>query len=73
MLPGGKPAAAALHLCRTTARRAERLIVALSARETINPDVVRYINRLSDFFFVAARAVNDDGAADVLWVPGQNR
>jgi cob(I)alamin adenosyltransferase len=73
VLPGGRPAAAALHLCRTVARRAERLVVALAARETVNPDAVRYINRLSDFFFVAARAVNDDGAADVLWVPGQNR
>jgi cob(I)alamin adenosyltransferase len=73
VLPGGRPAAAALHLCRTTARRAERRIVALNAREALNPDAVHYINRLSDFFFVAARAVNDDGAADVLWVPGQNR
>jgi cob(I)alamin adenosyltransferase len=54
-------------------RRAERLIVALNAREAVTPDAVHYINRLSDFFFVAARAVNDDGAADVLWVPGQNR
>ena len=69
----GKPAAAALHLCRTVTRRAERLIVALNAREAVTPDAVHYINRLSDFFFVAARAVNDDGAADVLWVPGQNR
>jgi cob(I)alamin adenosyltransferase len=73
VLPGGKPAAAALHLCRTVTRRAERLIVALNAREAVTPDAVHYINRLSDFFFVAARAVNDDGAADVLWVPGQNR
>jgi cob(I)alamin adenosyltransferase len=73
VLPGGRPAAAALHLCRTTARHAERRIVALNAREALNPDAVHYINRLSDFFFVAARAVNDDGAADVLWVPGQNR
>jgi cob(I)alamin adenosyltransferase len=73
VLPGGKPAAAALHLCRTVARRAERLIVELAHRETVNPEAVHYINRLSDFFFVAARMINDDGAADVLWVPGQNR
>jgi len=73
VLPGGNPAAAALHLCRTVARRAERLIVELVARETVNPEAVHYINRLSDFFFVAARVINDDGAADVLWVPGQNR
>ena len=73
VLPGGKPAAAALHLCRTVARRAERLIVDLKSREPLNPEAARYVNRLSDFFFVAARAVNDDGAADVLWVPGQNR
>jgi cob(I)alamin adenosyltransferase len=73
VLPGGKPEAAALHLCRTVARRAERLIVALSQSETVNPEAARYVNRLSDFFFVAARAVNDNGAADVLWVPGQNR
>ena len=72
VLPGGKPAAAALHLCRTVARRAERLMVELAARETVNPEAVHYINRLSDFFFVGARVVNDDGAADVLWVPGQN-
>ena len=73
VLPGGNPAAAALHLCRTVARRAERLIVELVARETVNPEAVHYINRLSDFFFVAARVINDNGAADVLWVPGQNR
>ena len=73
VLPGGNPAAAALHLCRTVARRAERLIVELVARETVNPEAVHYINRLSDFFFVSARVINDDGAADVLWVPGQNR
>ena len=73
VLPGGTPAAAALHLCRTVARRAERLTVELAARETVNPEAVHYINRLSDFFFVAARVVNDNGAADVLWVPGKNR
>ena len=73
VLPGGMPAAAALHVCRTVARRAERLTVELAAREPVNPEAVHYINRLSDFLFVAARVMNDDGAADVLWVPGQNR
>lgn len=75
VLPGGSPAAAALHLARTVARRAERLIVELSQQEgePVNPEAVRYINRASDFLFVAARAMNDDGETDVLWVPGQNR
>jgi cob(I)alamin adenosyltransferase len=75
VLPGGSPAAAALHLARTTARRAERLIVELarSQGEIVSPECIRYINRLSDFLFVAARAVNDNGARDVLWVPGANR
>lgn len=75
VLPGGSPAAAALHLARTVARRAERLIVELSMTggETVGADAVRYINRVSDFLFVAARAVNDNGESDVLWVPGQNR
>jgi cob(I)alamin adenosyltransferase len=73
ILPGGSRAAAALHLCRTVARRAERLLVELAARETLNPEAVRYVNRLSDFFFVAARRANDLGVRDVLWVPGQNR
>jgi cob(I)alamin adenosyltransferase len=73
VLPGGTPAAAALHLCRTVARRAERLVVELAAREPVTPEAARYINRLSDFFFVAARVANDNGAADVLWVPGKNR
>ncbi len=75
VLPGGTPAAAALHLARTVARRAERLMVALARTEGehVNPEGVRYINRASDLLFVAARVVNDDGRADVLWVPGQNR
>ena len=75
VLPGGSPAAAALHLARTVARRAERLIVELSLKEgeTVGPAAVRYINRVSDFLFVAARSVNDNGESDVLWVPGQNR
>lgn len=75
VLPGGSPAAAALHLCRTVSRRAERLMVALAASdgETVGDDALKFINRLSDFFFVASRWVNDRGANDVLWVPGQNR
>ncbi|WP_323766062.1 cob(I)yrinic acid a,c-diamide adenosyltransferase [Marinovum sp.] len=73
ILPGGSALAAHLHLCRTVARRAERLAVELAGAEPINPDAVTYLNRLSDWFFVAARIANDDGAADVLWVPGANR
>ena len=73
ILPGGTPLAAHLHLCRTVSRRAERLCVALSAAEAVNPAAVRYLNRLSDWFFVAARIANEDGRADVLWVPGANR
>ncbi len=75
VLPGGSPAAAALHVARTVTRRAERLMVELSDRdgETVNPVAIRYVNRLSDYLFVASRAVNDNGAADVLWVPGKNR
>jgi cob(I)alamin adenosyltransferase len=75
VLPGGSEAAAFLHLARTISRRAERLMVALAARkgERVNPPALRYINRLSDFLFVAARYANDKGESDVLWVPGQNR
>ncbi|MDQ2632758.1 MAG: cob(I)yrinic acid a,c-diamide adenosyltransferase [Pseudomonadota bacterium] len=75
ILPGGSPAAAALHLARTIARRAERMMVALAqnADEHVNREGIRYINRVSDFLFVAGRVVNDNGNADVLWVPGQNR
>lgn len=75
VLPGGTPAAAALHLARTVARRAERRVVALQDcdGETVSPVAVAYINRLSDFLFVAARWVNDKGRTDILWVPGQNR
>mgnify|MGYP000209300631 CR=1 FL=1 len=75
VLPGGSEAAAYLHLARTVARRAERLMVELADRdgETVSPAAIRFINRLSDFFFVAARWVNDRGHADVLWVPGKNR
>ena len=73
LLPGGTATAAALHLARTVSRRAEREITALAEAETINPEAVRYINRLSDLLFVLARHANDDGAQDVLWEPGQNR
>ena len=73
ILPGGSAAAAALHLARTVARRAEREIVALAAKEKVNPAAVRYINRLSDHLFVLSRHLNEDGAKDVLWVPGKNR
>lgn len=75
VLPGGSPAAAALHVARTVARRAERLMVGLNAREKgeINPAAMRYANRLSDFLFVAARIANENGASDVLWVPGKDR
>ena len=75
VLPGGTPAACLLHLARTISRRAERLMVALAARpsEPVGGSALRYINRLSDFLFVAARYANDKGDTDVLWVRGQNR
>ena len=75
MLNGGSPGAAALHLARTVARRAERIMVALARMpaEPVNPHGLKYVNRLSDLLFVAARVLNDNGKADVLWVPGQNR
>ena len=75
VLPGGSPAAAALHLARTVTRRAERLMVALAQidGEHVNSEGIRYINRVSDLLFAAARVVNDDGKTDVLWVPGKNR
>ena len=73
VLPGGNAAAAHLHLARTIARRAERLMVALAEREPVSAEAIRYINRLSDHLFVAARFANDKGKADVLWTPGANR
>jgi cob(I)alamin adenosyltransferase len=75
VLPGGSPASAALHVARTVSRRAERLMVELaqSEGETVSEAALQYINRLSDFLFVASRTVNDNGARDVLWVPGANR
>jgi cob(I)alamin adenosyltransferase len=75
VLPGGSAAAAYLHLARTVCRRAERLMVELKDKpsESVTAAAIKYVNRLSDFFFVAARFTNDKGLADVLWVPGQNR
>lgn len=75
VLPGGRAAAAYLHLARTICRRAERLMVELNDKpgEGVTPAALKYINRLSDFLFVASRHANDKGAVDVLWVPGQNR
>ena len=75
VLPGGTPAAAHLHLARTICRRAERIMVELAARpdEPVGDAAIQYMNRLSDFLFVASRAANNNGAGDVLWVPGQNR
>ena len=73
VLPGGTALAAHLHLARAIARRAECAIVALSAQEQINPEALRYANRLSDHLFVMARTANDSGMGDVLWVPGRNR
>src|SRR5215218_7004767 len=75
VLPGGTPAAAYLHVARTICRRAERVMVELAARpeEPVGAAGIQYMNRLSDFLFVASRAANDGGAGDVLWVPGQNR
>ena len=75
VLPGGSPAASFLHLARTVSRRAERLMVALATRpnETVSDAALRYINRLSDLLFVAARYANDKGESDVLWIRGKNR
>ena len=75
VLPGGTPAAAALHMARTISRRAERLMVELAAEasEPVGAAALKYINRLSDYLFVASRFVNHHATGDVLWVPGQNR
>jgi cob(I)alamin adenosyltransferase len=73
ILPGGSEAAAHLHLARTVARRAERRMTALAAKQAVNPEAIKYINRLSDHLFVLGRKLNENGAADVLWVPGGSR
>lgn len=73
ILPGGSEAAARVHIARASARSAERRATALAASDAVNPAALAYINRLSDYLFVLARAVNAGGADDVLWVPGQNR
>jgi cob(I)alamin adenosyltransferase len=73
VLPGGSAAAAYLHLARTVTRRAERLVCALAAAEEVNPEAVKYLNRLSDHLFVLSRKLNDNGAGDVLWRPGATR
>ncbi len=73
ILPGGSEAAARVHVARAAVRRAERCIVALAAAEPVNPAALTYINRLSDYLFVLARAINAQGSGDVLWVPGANR
>jgi cob(I)alamin adenosyltransferase len=73
VLPGGTESACWLHLTRTVCRRAERLVVALASKEELNPEAIRYLNRLSDLFFVLARVTNRGGDEDVLWIPGKNR
>lgn len=73
ILPAGTPLASHLHVCRTVARRAERMTVELATMESVNDIAVTYLNRLSDWFFCAARIANDEGRGDVLWVPGGNR
>jgi cob(I)alamin adenosyltransferase len=73
ILPGGSKLATHLHVCRTVTRRAERLTVELATMEAVNAEAVKYLNRLSDWFFVAGRIANDDGRDDVLWVPGLTR
>jgi len=73
ILPGGSNLAGYLHLCRTVSRRAERMTVELAAGEAVNTSAIKYLNRLSDWFFVAGRIANDDGQSDILWVPGANR
>ena len=72
ILPGGSPLAAHLHHCRTVTRRAERIITELAEKESVNAAATKYVNRLSDWFFVASRIANNNGATDVLWVPGAN-
>ncbi len=73
VLPGGSFSASQLHLCRTVCRRAERYAVELATKEEVNPESLKYLNRLSDWFFVVARSENENGKTDILWVPGLNQ
>ena len=73
ILPGGSAAGAALHVARTVCRRAERSAVTAARSVSLNPEALKYLNRLSDYLFVMGRAVNDNGATDILWVPGASR
>jgi cob(I)alamin adenosyltransferase len=73
ILPGGTEAAARVHIARAATRRAERAATALAAGDPVNPAALAYVNRLSDYLFVLARAVNAQAGGDVLWIPGQNR
>ena len=73
ILPGGSKLSSSLHVCRTVCRRAERNIIKLNEKEKINQNIVIYINRLSDWFFISARVSNNNGKEDNLWVPGANR
>jgi cob(I)alamin adenosyltransferase len=73
ILPGGSAAGAALHVARTVCRRAERKAVSAARSVSLNPEALKYLNRLSDYLFVMGRAVNDNGATDILWVPGASR
>ena len=71
VLPGGSKVSSHLHLCRTTCRRAERYVVELMENENVNPEVLKYLNRLSDWFFVSARKYNENGKNDILWIPSK--
>ena len=72
VLPGGSKVSSQLHLCRTTCRRAERYVVELTEKEKVNPEILKYLNRLSDWFFVSARKFNNNGKNDILWIPSKN-
>jgi cob(I)alamin adenosyltransferase len=71
VLPGGSPGAAHAHVARTVVRRAERRVVSLALAEPVNPEIIRFLNRLSDFLFVLGRRLNFNGSGDVLWIPGK--
>lgn len=73
ILPGGSEAGTALHVARSTCRRAERTAITAARDVEINPEALKYLNRLSDYLFVMGRAVNENGASDILWVPGASR